>query len=89
MRKFFVLAIPIVTLALFIVIMLRGNYVKRPFGTDDNIPDTIEEIMKNVMDENWDKVEAGTNNLESAWKNSVIYLLFNFIYSVKMHIKGC
>ena len=77
MRRFLVIAIPIITLALFIMIMLSGNYLKQPLGTSDNIPKTIEGIIEDVMDENWEGVERETNNLEAAWKKVVRRIQFS------------
>ena len=51
MKKFFVVSIPIVTLGLFILIMVSGNYLKRPLGNDDNIPALVEVINNNIMEE--------------------------------------
>lgn len=67
MRKFLVLAIPIVTLALFIAIMLSSTYLKGPLTKDDNIPQVIEGIMDNVNNENWKEVEKDTRQLEGTW----------------------
>lgn len=65
------MAIPVATLVLFITIMLSGNYLKQPLGTEDNVPEAIEGIIKNVMQDNWGEVETETENLEAAWKKVV------------------
>jgi hypothetical protein len=77
LRRFLVIAIPIVTLVLFIMIMLSGNYLKQPLGADDNIPESIGNIIENVMDENWEGVEIEANELEAAWKKVVRRIQFS------------
>jgi len=77
MRKFLVIAIPIVTLVIFVMIMLSGNYLKQPFGTDDNIPQTIEGLVKSIEAENWEEVEIEKQNLEAAWKKVVRRIQFS------------
>ncbi|HHU48722.1 MAG: DUF4363 family protein [Caldicoprobacterales bacterium] len=77
MRRFLVMAIPVATLVLFITIMLSGNYLKQPLGTEDNVPEAIEGIIKNVMQDNWGEVETETENLEAAWKKVVGRIQFS------------
>jgi hypothetical protein len=77
LRRFLVIAIPIVTLVLFIMIMHSGNYVKKSLGTNDNIPQTIEDIIGSIMDDNWEEVERETNNLEAAWEKVVRRVQFS------------
>lgn len=57
--------------------MLSGNYLKQPLGTDDNIPEIIENIIENVMDENWEEVKKNTDILETAWKKIVLRVQFS------------
>lgn len=71
MRRFLVIAIPIAALALFIAIMLSGDYLKKPLGKDDHIPQTVQNIIKSVQEDDWDGVERETKNLEAAWKKVV------------------
>jgi len=46
MRKFMVIAIPVVSLLIFIAIMLSGDLLKKPLGDDDNIPEAIDELIE-------------------------------------------
>ncbi|KAJ50113.1 putative Mrr-cat superfamily restriction endonuclease [Clostridium tetanomorphum] len=71
MRKFLVISIPIVTLVFFIVVMLSGNYLKRPLGKDDNVPESIGIVMENVNKEEWKEAYKNTEQLYDAW-NKVI-----------------
>ena len=54
MRKFLVIAIPIVALGLFICIMLSGSFLKKPFGQEEDIEQSIERIKVNINNEKWE-----------------------------------
>jgi uncharacterized protein YoxC len=77
MRKFFVIAIPIVSLAFFIIIMLSGDYLKKPLGVNDNIPELIQVLTKDVNDERWDEVNNNTDKLSKAWNKVVKRVQFS------------
>jgi hypothetical protein len=77
LKKFLVIAIPIVTLAIFLMVMFSGNYLKQPLGTDDNIPQAIEGIIKDIMNDKWDKVQEKTEKLESSWAKVVARVQFS------------
>lgn len=68
MRKFMVIAIPIVTLIIFVLVMLSADVLKRPLGKDDNVPEAILEIIQDVDNGRWEEVGRGTEKLEAAWK---------------------
>ncbi|MDP4126969.1 MAG: DUF4363 family protein [Bacillota bacterium] len=71
MRKFLVIAIPIVTLVLFVIVMLSGEILKQPLGNDDNVLKSIETIIQDVDHENWEAAYQDTDNLKKVW-NKVI-----------------
>jgi hypothetical protein len=77
MRKFMVISIPIVTLAFFILIMLSGDFLKKPLGKDDNIPKIIEEITSDLNNENWEQVIKETEKLEAAWRKVIARIQFS------------
>lgn len=77
MRRFLTIAIPIVTLALFICIMLSGSILKRPLGKNDDIPQTIENLIREVNNDDWDKVSSDIDNLEKAWKKVIHRVQFS------------
>jgi len=76
-KKFFVVSIPIVTLGLFILIMVSGNYLKRPLGNDDNIPALVEVINNNIMEEKWEKASTNTEKLNDAWEKVIKRIQFS------------
>lgn len=77
MRKFLVIAIPIITIALFILIMLSGNFLKRPLGKDDNIPESIQMIIKDIESEKWEEAEKKTTQLTTTWEKVVDRVQFS------------
>lgn len=68
MRKFLMFGIPLVTLALFVLIMLSGDFLKKPLGKDDDLPGTINEIIEMVQQDQWDAVVKQTEELAAIWK---------------------
>lgn len=77
MRKFFVVAIPIVTIICFILIMLSGNYLKNSFVKDDNIPKLIQVITENIDDEKWEEASKNTESLDQVWNKIVKRVQFS------------
>lgn len=77
MRKFFVIAIPIVTLICFILLMLSGNYLKNSFGKDDNIPELIQVLTENINDEKWEEANDNSEKLDEAWNKIVRRVQFS------------
>jgi len=77
MRKFLVIAIPIATLAIFILVMLSGNFLKRPLGKDDNIPESIQIIINDVKAEKWEEADKKAVLLSVSWKKVVNRVQFS------------
>lgn len=77
MRKFFVISIPMLSLALFILIMLSGDFLKRPLGKEDNIPEAIETVIANIKDEKWEEAASNTERLSEVWKKVVRRVQFS------------
>jgi Domain of unknown function (DUF4363) len=71
MRKFLIASIPIATLLLFILIMLSGNYLKKPMGANDNFPKLIEIVTEDVNDERWKEAEQHAIELHKAYKKII------------------
>lgn len=95
MRKFLVIAIPIVALGLFICIMLSGSFLKKPFGQEEDIEQSIERIKVNINNEKWDDVTEKVEELEKNLKKVIKRVQFsserdeiNFINSSIARLKG-
>ena len=65
MRKFLITAIPIFILIIFICIMHSGHILKKPIGKNDDIIQSINDMIEMVNDDSWD--EADINKFKQAW----------------------
>ncbi|MEL1136570.1 DUF4363 family protein [Desulfitobacterium sp. THU1] len=77
MRKFLVISIPVVTIILFILIMQGGNVLKRPLGNEVGIPKTIEMIVQDIKNENWDSASNHWDNLSKDWDKVIKRVQFS------------
>jgi hypothetical protein len=77
MRRILITVLPIVTLALFIFVMQSGNILKRPLGEDDNIPESIDDIIIAVNNDEWDEANGRLIGLENAWSKVVKRVQFS------------
>ncbi len=71
MRKFLIIAIPIVALFFFVLIMLSNTFLKGPLEQDDNLSQTMETIMEDVKNENWKEASKEIDKLEHVWDKVV------------------
>lgn len=71
MRKFLVISIPIVILAIFVLVMLSGDFLKKPLGKDDNIPESIQLIINDIELQKWEEADKKTNQLSKTWQRIV------------------
>ncbi|KHO40254.1 hypothetical protein OR62_01965 [Clostridium tetani] len=77
MKKNLAKGIPIITLVIFILVMLSGNYLKRPIGKDDDVVGFIEIVIEDVNDENWEVADKNREKLEDAWNKIVKRIQFS------------
>lgn len=77
MRRFLVIAIPIVTLILFILVMLSGDLLKQSLGKDDNIPQSIETVIQDVNNEDWAAASKNTEQLSESWEKIIKRVQFS------------
>lgn len=77
MRKFMVIAIPLFALLLFIGIMLSGDFLKRPLGSDDDIPKSIQELLQTIQEEKWDEAGIKAKELHDRWTRIVDRVQFS------------
>lgn len=76
MRKFMVIAIPILSLLLFIAIMISARYLKMPIGSENSVPDSIEEIIDIIKNEQWEEAETKAKELRDNWERIVKRIQF-------------
>jgi hypothetical protein len=77
MRKFFVIFTPIAIIAVSMIIMLSGSFLKRPRGEWDNVPKHIDTTTKAVISDDWTLAEQNESKLETAWKAVVKRIQFS------------
>jgi hypothetical protein len=77
MRKFLLITIPLFTIAIFILIMLSGDFLKRPLGKTDNIPESIQLIINDIKLEKWDAADEKTTQLSKTWNKIVKRVQFS------------
>ncbi|MBB6021828.1 hypothetical protein HNR77_002923 [Paenibacillus sp. JGP012] len=70
-------AIPIVMLLLFIAIMASGPWLKKPFGTQDRLFESIQLLEKHVQDKQWTKAKAQVDYAMQAWDRIVNRIQFS------------
>lgn len=71
MRKFLLMAIPIAVLIIFILLMHSGSILKKPLGEDDDIPQSINDMIEVVNNESWQEADNELNDLIKAWDKVV------------------
>ena len=71
MRTFLVKLIPIIALIFFVLVMLSGSYLKRPTLGNDNIPKSIDSIIQDINNENWEAARNNTEELSKSWSKTI------------------
>jgi len=66
-KKFLIYAGTVAVLVFFSLIMLSGNILKKPLGSDDDIPGAIENMLEAVENGAWNDASEEIGSLESAW----------------------
>lgn len=77
MRKFMVAAIPVATLIIFVLVMLSGNFLKKPLSGDDDVPGSIEKAIRSVNNGNWEEAGTAAEQLQRAWDKVVSRVQFS------------
>ena len=68
MRKFLLILIPILTIAIFVAIMFSGNLLKYPMGKDSNLPKAIKTLESDILSEDWEGAQKSFEEMEKVWK---------------------
>lgn len=90
MKKFFRYLIPIAALAVFIAIMLSGEYLKRPLNASEDVMNFVASAIEDTKVENWAKVKEDVHNIEDAWNKIIPRIQFSVerdeIYNIGINI---
>lgn len=68
---------PILMIAIFILIMVSDNFLKKPMGDDDDVPAYIQSIIQDIISDKWDSAEDKTEQLSKAWRKVVNRIQFS------------
>ena len=67
MKKFFSFIPGILILALFVVIMLSGNFLKTPRNPSEDVVAFANTAIKHINNDKWQEAEDDITNLRKAW----------------------
>jgi hypothetical protein len=77
MIKFIYYLVPIVMLAIFVLSMNMGHYLKEPRGDFDNVPKYFEVVETDLTEGNWDMAKDDLEKLENAWEAVIPRIQFD------------
>ncbi|MGV8983270.1 DUF4363 family protein [Clostridium sp.] len=90
MKKFISYAIPIVTLTAFVLLMLGGNYLKKPHNSSEDVIALVEISIDHTKAEKWDMLQKDITNIDFAWKKIIPRIQFTVerdeIYNISLNI---
>ena len=90
MKKFISYVIPVVTLAVFVLIMLGGNYLKKPHNTSEDVLGFTQTSIEHAKTEKWDMLSEDIINIDTAWKKIIPRIQFSVerdeIYNISLGI---
>ncbi|MBY0204994.1 hypothetical protein J2T16_000433 [Paenibacillus intestini] len=76
-HKWLLYTIPIIMLLLFIAIMISGPWLKKPFGTQDRLLESIQKLEKQVLDKQWTQAKDQIEYSLQAWHRIVNRIQFS------------
>ena len=90
MKKFISYLIPIATLAVFIIVMLSGNYFKKPRNSSEDVIGFVELSIIHAKVENWNKLKQDTANIDIAWKKIIPRIQYSVetdeVYNINLNL---
>ncbi|MBU3126961.1 DUF4363 family protein [Clostridium tagluense] len=90
MKKLISYSIPIVTLTVFVLLMLGGNYLKKPHNQSEDVVAFVEVSIEHAKSEEWDMLQQDVTNIDLAWKKIIPRIQFSVerdeIYNISLNI---
>jgi hypothetical protein len=90
MKKFISFAIPVVTLAVFVLLMLGGNYLKKPRNPSEDVFAFVALSIEHAKAENWDMLNQDIASIDTAWKKIIPRIQFSVeqdeIYNISLSL---
>lgn len=90
MKKYISYSIPIATLAIFVALMLGGNFLKKPHNSSEDVVALVEVSIIHAKVENWDILKQDIASIDFAWKKITPRIQFSVetdeIYNINLNI---
>jgi hypothetical protein len=90
MKKFISYSIPVFTLAVFVLLMLGGNFLKKPHNPSEDVVALVTLSIAHVKVENWDMLNKDIASIDFAWKKIIPRIQFSVerdeIYNISLNI---
>ncbi|MGH4119363.1 DUF4363 family protein [Clostridium sp.] len=90
MKKFISYTIPIITLTVFILLMLSGNYFLKPRNSSEDVIAFAQTSIEHAKAEKWDMLDQDITSIDAAWKKIIPRIQFSVerdeIYNVSLNI---
>ncbi|KOY16675.1 DUF4363 family protein [Paenibacillus sp. JNUCC31] len=76
-RFWLLYVLPICLLLVFTAIMVSGTFLKKPFGADDRLLESIHKLEKQVEGKQWTEAKSQVNYAMNAWEKIVNRIQFS------------
>lgn len=90
MKKFISYSIPIIALTVFVLIMLSGNYLKKPRNSSEDVIAYVETSIEHANAEKWAILHKDITSIDYAWNKIIPRIQFSVerdeIYNISLNI---
>ncbi|WP_145321838.1 DUF4363 family protein [Paenibacillus xylanexedens] len=76
-RFWLLYVLPIFLILVFVAIMASGSFLKKPFGTEDRLLESVQTLEKNVEDKQWTAAKSQIDYAMQAWERIVDRIQFS------------
>ncbi|MGF9696357.1 MULTISPECIES: DUF4363 family protein [Paenibacillus] len=76
-RFWLLYVVPIFLLILFVAIMVSGPFLKKPFGADDRLLESVQTLEKQVKGKQWTEAKSQIDYAMQAWDRIVNRIQFS------------
>ncbi|MDR6717447.1 MULTISPECIES: DUF4363 family protein [Paenibacillus] len=76
-RFWLLYVLPIFLILLFVAIMASGTYLKKPFGTQDRLLESVQTLEKQVEGKQWTAAKSQIEYAMQAWEKIVDRIQFS------------
>jgi hypothetical protein len=76
-RFWLLYVLPICLILVFVAIMVSGALLKKPFGADDRLLESVQTLQKQVEDKKWTEAKSQIDYAMKAWDKIVNRIQFS------------